>query len=294
MNGKTWTALGPLELASDGLVSKPVTPAKTTRYRIEATGTSDPAAGTVGTPASKPAGKVASQSAIGRRLRFRPTAPVGTPSEWLTVVGVTSNIVQNDATRQEFESVVYVPYGRRPQPNMFAFVRSRAAIGASATAIRKSVFALDPSLPLPSLAPLEARLSRAHTLERQAAATLGSFSSLALILAAVGMYAVIGQAVTRRTREIGIRLAVGATSRDIVSCVAAGQLRPMAVGVGAGLVLSAGATRFLTTHVAGVQAWDPLVVTLAMTVLAVAAACGYWFPVRRALRVDPAIVLRQE
>ena len=233
-------------------------------------------------------------SPIGQRLRLGPTTPGGTPSEWLTVVGVTSNIVQNDVTRQEFEPVVYVPYGRRPQPNMFAFVRSRAAIAASATAIRESVFALDPSLPLPSLAPLEARLNRAHMVERQAAAALGSFSSLALILAAVGMYAVIGQAVTRRTREIGIRLAVGATTRDIVSSIAAGQLRSMAMGVGVGLVLSAGATRFLTTHVAGVQAWDPLVVTLATGVLAIAAACGYWFPVRRALRIDPAIMLRQE
>lgn len=108
------------------------------------------------------------------------------------------------------------------------------------------------------------------------------------------MYAVIGQAVSGRTREIGIRLAVGATSRDIVSSVAAGQLRPMAVGVGVGLVLSAGATRFLTAHIAGVQACDPLVVLLATGVLAATATCGCWFPMRRALRIDPAIVLRQE
>ena len=231
---------------------------------------------------------------IGQRLRIGPTTPGGTASEWLTVVGVTSNIVQNDVTRQEFEPVVYVPYGRRPQPNMFAFVRSGAAIGASVTAIRESVFALDASLPLPSLAPLEARLNRAHAMERQAAATLGSFASLALLLAAVGVYAVIGQAVTRRTREIGIRLAVGATRRDIVNSVAADQLRFLAMGVGVGLGLSTAAMRFLTTHIAGVQAWDPLVMTLATGVLAVAAACGYWFPVRRALRIDPAIVLRQE
>ena len=233
-------------------------------------------------------------SPIGRRLRFGPAVPSGMPGEWLTVVGVTSNIVQNDATQQTFESIVYVPYGRRPQPNMFAFVRSRTAIGASATAIRESVFGLDPSLPVPALASLEARLRRAHTLERQAAATLGAFSSLALVLAAVGLYAVIAQAVTRRTREIGIRLAVGATSRDIVTSVAGGHLRPMAVGVGVGLVLSAGATRFLTTHLAGAYPWDPLVVTLATAVLAVAATCGCWVPVRRALRVDPAIVLREE
>ncbi len=147
---------------------------------------------------------------------------------------------------------------------------------------------------MPSLAPLDARLSRAHTLERQAATTLGSFSTLALIVTAVGMYAVIGQAVIRRTRAIGIRLAVGATSRHILSFVAAGQVRPMTVGVGVGLVLASGATRILTTHVAGVQAWDPHVEMLETGWLAVAATCGCWFPVRRALRIDPAIVLRQE
>jgi ABC-type antimicrobial peptide transport system permease subunit len=108
------------------------------------------------------------------------------------------------------------------------------------------------------------------------------------------MYAAIGQAVTRRTREIGIRLAVGATSRDIVSAVTAGQLRTMAVGAGVGLVLSAGAARLLTSQIVGVQAWDPLVVMLATAVLAAAAACGHWLPVRRALRIAPAIVLRQE
>jgi len=71
-------------------------------------------------------------------------------------------------------------------------------------------------------------------------------------------------------------------------------VRSLALGAGVGLVLSAGAARLLATHIAGVQVSDPLVATLATAVLAVAATCGYWFPVRRALRVDPAIVLRQE
>lgn len=233
-------------------------------------------------------------SPIGRRVRFGATAPGGTPSEWLTVVGVTSDIVQNDATRQQFEPVVYVPYSRRPQSNMFAFVRSRSDIGLSAAALRESVFALDHSLPLPSLAPLEERLARAHTLERQAAATLGGFSTLAVILAAVGIYAVVGQVVTRRTREIGIRLAVGATSRDIVNSVATGQLRLIAAGVGIGLALSAGATGLLTTQIVGLPAWDPVVVMVATGVLGAAAALGCWLPMQRALRIDPAIVLKQE
>jgi predicted permease len=232
-------------------------------------------------------------SPLGRRLRFAPTVPGGAPGEWLTVVGVTSDIVQDDATRQVFEPVVYVPYSSQAQSNMFAFVRSRQDLGPSAAALRESVFALDPSLPLPSLAPLEDRLTRAHALERQAAQLLGVFSILAVVLAAVGVYTVLGQVVTRRTREIGIRLAVGATSRDVVAAIASSQMRPVAAGVGIGVALSAVATGVLTKWVVGLPAWDPVVASLATAILGAAATLGCWLPLLRALRVDPAVVLRQ-
>jgi putative ABC transport system permease protein len=232
-------------------------------------------------------------SPLGRRVRFAPSVPGGAPGEWLTVVGVTSDIVQNDTTRQMIEPVVYVPYSSQAPPNMFAFVRSRDDMALSAAALRESVFALDPSLPLPSLAPLEERLTGAHALERLAARTLGGFSTLAVVLAAVGLYAVLGQVVTRRTREIGIRLAVGATSRHIVTAIASGQMRPVAVGVGIGVALSAIATGLLSKWVVGLPVWDPIVAILATGILGATATLGCWLPVQRALQVDPAIVLRQ-
>lgn len=234
------------------------------------------------------------RSAIGQRVRFGPTTPGGPPGDWLTVVGVTSNVVQDDVTRRNFEPIVYVPYSARPQPNMFVFVRSRGELSAAAAALRASVFALDPSLPLPALAPLEQRLTQAHALERQAAATLGVFSTLAVALAGVGLYAVVAQVVTRRRREIGIRLAIGASSRDVVRAVAGGQVRPFAAGVGVGLALSLGSTAFLTTRIVGLPAWDPAVVMAAIGVLGAASALGCWFPMLRALRTDPALVLRLE
>lgn len=233
-------------------------------------------------------------SAIGRRVRFAPNTPGGAPGEWMTVVGVTSNIVQDDVTRQKLEPIVYVPYSTRPQPNMFVFVRARTEVGPSATALRESVFALDPSLPLPALAPLEQRFALAHALERQAAATLGVFSTLAVALAGVGLYAVTAQVVTRRTREIGIRLAVGATTRDVLTAIAGGQFTPVAVGLGVGLALSAGVTAFLNTRIVGLPAWDALAVMIAIGVLGAACVLGCWFPMLRALRTDPAVVLRQE
>ncbi|HQZ38359.1 MAG TPA: ABC transporter permease [Vicinamibacterales bacterium] len=233
-------------------------------------------------------------SPLGRRLRFAPTASGGAPGEWLTVVGVTSDIVQDDATRQRFGPVVYVPYSSQAQSNMFAFVRSRHDLGPSAAALRESVFALDPSLPLPSLVPLKDRLTRAHALERLAAQTLGGFSTLAVALAAVGLYTVLGQVVTRRTREIGIRLAVGATGRDIMTAIVGGQMKPFAAGVGVGLALSAGATGFLSTRIVGLASWDPVVLMAAIGALGATSALGCWFPMLRALRTDPAVVLRQE
>lgn len=233
-------------------------------------------------------------SALGRRMRFAPAVAGGAPGEWLTVVGVTSDIVQDDVTRQRFEPVVYLPYSAHAQSNMFAFVKARNDLGLSATALRESVFALDPSLPLPALEPLDDRLARAHALERQSTGLLGVFSTLAVVLAAVGLYTVLGQVVTRRTREIGIRLAVGATSRDVVTAIASRQMRPVAAGAGVGVALSAVATGILTRSVVGLPAWDPMVALVAVGILGAAATVGCWRPVQRALRVDPAIVLRQE
>jgi ABC-type antimicrobial peptide transport system permease subunit len=110
----------------------------------------------------------------------------------------------------------------------------------------------------------------------------------------VGLYAALGQVVTRRTREIGIRLAVGATSRNIVAAIVSGQMRPVAAGVGVGVALSAVVTGVLSQWVVGLSAWDPVVAAVAAGILGAAATAGCWLPVQRALRVDPAIVLRQE
>lgn len=110
----------------------------------------------------------------------------------------------------------------------------------------------------------------------------------------MGHYTVLGQVVTRRTREIGIRLAVGATSRDIVTAIASRQMRPVAAGVGIGVALSAVATGALAKWIVGLPAWDPVVAILATGILGAAATFGCWLPTQRALRVDPATVLRQE
>lgn len=234
------------------------------------------------------------ESPLGKRLRLFPSSPGAPPTAWLTVVGIASNIVQNDRTRQAFEPVVYVPYALKPQPNMFAFARSHVPPGSLAAAVRREIYAVDPQLAVPALTPLDARLARAYVMERNITALFGSFALIALVLAAVGLYAVVAHGVSRRTREIGIRLAVGATRRDIVALFVRGGLAPAGVGLLVGLTMSVAVNQLLKSQLAGVSPADPLALVVAAAVLVVTAVLGGWLPARRAARVDPVIALKTD
>jgi predicted permease len=234
------------------------------------------------------------QSAIGKRLRLNAAAAPATRGAWITVVGVTSNIGQNDRTRQSFESMVYLPYAQQPQANMFLFARSRNPDATIAGALRAAVYARDPNLPVPALWPLRERLGRAYAVERQTSAALGVFAAVALALASVGLYTVVANAVSRRTREIGVRIALGATPRVVVGWIVARAARPLAVGVVAGGCLALFATRLVASQLVGVSPMDPLTIAGALTALGGATTVGCWLPARRAARTNPATTLRME
>jgi hypothetical protein len=134
------------------------------------------------------------QSAIGKRLLLDAATAPATGRRWVTVVGVTSNIGQNDRTRQSFEPMLYLPYAQQPQANMFLFTRSRNPDANIAGALRAVVFARDPNLPVPALWSLRERLGRAYAVERQTTAVLGGFAAVALALASVGLYTVVAHA----------------------------------------------------------------------------------------------------
>ncbi len=120
------------------------------------------------------------------------------------------------------------------------------------------------------------------------------FSAIALLLAAIGLYAVIAHSVSRRTQEIGIRMAVGATARDILSLVFRQGMLPLGIGLIIGLAASLAVDRVLTSELVGVSPSDPLTLIVAATVLILAAMLGCWIPARRAMRVDPMEALRHE
>ncbi len=233
-----------------------------------------------------------SEDPLGKRLRLFGSESESSP--WLTVVGVVSNVVQNDRTRQAFDPLVYVPYEQHAQPNMFAFVRTNVAPANLAAAVRREIYAMDPMLPVPALWPLSERFDRAYGFERNVASLLLFFAGVALLLASVGVYTTISCATTRRVREIGVRLAIGATGRDILKLVFRQETLPVVAGLIIGLAVSLAVTRLLRSQLIGVSPADPITLAGASSVLGLCAALGCWMPARRAMRVDPVVALKRE
>jgi putative ABC transport system permease protein len=228
---------------------------------------------------------------LGKRLRLSSGRE---PTPWLTVVGVLSNVVQNDRTRQESDSVVYLPYQQTPQRNMFAFARTSVGPGSLATAFRRQIYAMDPYLPVPALMPLAERFDRAYAFERNITVLFLVFAAIALLLASVGLYAVISRSVSRRSQEIGVRMAVGATAGDIRELVLRQGMLPVGVGLIIGLAASFAVNRVLNAQLVGVSPSDPVTLVVAFAVLIFSAMLGCWIPARRAMRVDPVVALRHE
>lgn len=231
------------------------------------------------------------EPALGKRLRLFQD---GNPQTWLTIVGIATDIVQDDRTRQDAEPLVYVPYQQRPQQNMFVFARTRVEPAALEDEFSAQVYAMDPNLPVPALMPLADRFARAYSYERNMTTVFMVFASLALLLAVVGLYAIVAHSVRTRTREIGIRRAMGATAWQITGLVLSETAVPLVVGLTTGVTASVAMTPVLEPILVRVSAADPATLGSASLALAVSAVGGCLFPARHALRIDPAIVLRHE
>ncbi|HTR39699.1 MAG TPA: ABC transporter permease [Bryobacteraceae bacterium] len=232
------------------------------------------------------------QNPVGQRLRLFDKT---TPGPWLTVVGVSSNIVQNDATRQNFDAIVYLPYRQRPGRAMWVLARTAVPFGSLATAFRGEIQALDPNLPT-ALGPIPLAQQIAGDFQYQGVTAILFliFAAVALLLASAGLYAVIAHSVSRRTQEIGIRIAVGAAEGDILRLVFQQGMLPLATGLAIGLVAAVGVNRVLRSSLVHVSPADPATLVLASAVLIAAAVLGCWLPARRAMRVDPVVALRHE
>jgi putative ABC transport system permease protein len=230
------------------------------------------------------------QNALGQRIRvFEGSAP----SPWLTVVGLASNIIQNDQTRQRVDPVVYVPYRQHTPGETWVLARTALPPEALETAFHDAVRSLDPDLPLYGPISLLHRLE-GYSDNRFYGTLLLIFAAIALLLASIGLYTVVAHAVSQRTQEIGIRMAIGANSRDIRRLVFRQGMLPLAAGLAMGIAASLGVNRILKSELVNVSPADPLTFFVTAGVLILAATLGCWIPARRAMRVDPVVALRHE
>lgn len=241
-----------------------------------------------------------SENPIGQRIRIYEKYHLE-PSEWRTIVGVVSNVMQNDTTRQQFLPVAYVPLAQQPGESAWFMARTAQAPEGLSAAIRAQLRELDPKLEITGYSTLAARLASPSAagfgtmqdLSRNAVIA-PIYAALALLLAAVGLYAVVRRSVGQRTREIGVRMALGAAPGQIQSLIFTAALTPVLAGLAIGLAGSLAVNRILQSQLVAVSPYDPLTLTLAPLVLIATAILGCVGPVREALRIDPAGALRHD
>jgi len=240
------------------------------------------------------------ENAVGQRIRIYEKYHLE-PSEWRTIVGVVSNVIQNDVTRQQFLPVAYLPLAQQPSESVWFFARTTGVSESLAVSIRAQLHELDPRLEIREYSTLEARLTapatagfgRMQDLSRNAVIA-PIYAALALLLAAVGLYAVVRRSVRQRTKEIGVRIALGAAPRQIRCLVFADALIPVFGGLAIGLAGSVAVNRILQSQLVAVSPYDSITLTIAPLVLIVVAILGCAGPVREAIRVDPAGALRHD
>jgi putative ABC transport system permease protein len=229
------------------------------------------------------------QNPIGKRIGIRQ----GGFQDGAEVVGVVADVRYGEVERAVAPDV-HIPLLQSRRQFGVIFVRSRSTPAALAPVIRRELAALDSDLPIVDMKPMEARLGDAIWRTRMSAWLLGVFSGLALLLAALGIYGVMSQGVTQRSREIGVRIALGADRADILRLVLRRVLAVSMAGIVVGVILAWPALQALSGLLYEVSPRDPFVLaTLSSVLLAVALLAGY-LPARRAARVDPLTTMRVE
>lgn len=228
-------------------------------------------------------------NAVGRRLHF---GGPGDDSPWWTVVGVIEDMKERDLDTAE--PMAYLPFAQAPSRGLAVAVAARGPVPQAAAAIRRAVAALDPEVPVSQVRTTAELVRGPLAVPRFEAVLLGGFSALALLLAVVGAYGVMAYAVTRRRKEFGIRLALGAGPSDVVGEVLGHALRLAAAGSILGLAGALLSGRFLRGLLHGIGHADPLTLAGVTLVVATAVVAAAWVPARRATRVDPAATLRDE
>jgi putative ABC transport system permease protein len=228
------------------------------------------------------------EEAIGKRFRLGD----GAESPWIEVVGLLPHVAQ--IGRDIERPALYLPFAQQPSRSFSFIARTTGDPYASAGAIRDVVVALDPDLPVYWLRSLRDWVDLAAFNHRLLAGLFGMFGGFAMLLAAAGLYAVLAYQVSQRTREIGVRRALGAADRGIVHMVIGLGMRQLLIGVGMGLVLALGFAQLLAGLLYGVTTYDPATFFGVATLLGIVALVAALVPTRRALAVAPMVALRYD
>jgi putative ABC transport system permease protein len=230
-------------------------------------------------------------SALGREVLIDRDDPNPPPCEVIGVVGDSHHDSLAEATGPEF----YVPHTQEIERRMDIVLRTATPkITGLDAAVRNAIGEVTKDLYIPKLRPLEELLASSLAQPRFNMILLGVFAAVAMILAAIGIYGVIAYGVAQRTREIGIRMALGAQRSDMLNMVLRQGLILVAAGIAIGFVVSLGATRLLHSLLYGVAANDFSIYAVVILLLGAAAFLASYIPARRAMRVDPMVALRYE
>ncbi|MEX2284552.1 MAG: ABC transporter permease [Gemmatimonadota bacterium] len=231
------------------------------------------------------------QDAVGKRLR---TGPISANSDnWMTVVGVVGRVKQYGLDT-DGRIVIYLPHTQFNSRSMYVTIRTQGQPAAIASAVRRELQAIDPDLPMYRTRTMDERMDAALARPRFAMTLLTIFAGFALALAAIGIYGVMAYLVSQGARDIGIRIALGATQRNVLGLVLRQGTLLAAIGLTAGLAGAWVLTRFMRSLLFGVSGTDRITFAAVAAVLAIVAILATFIPARRAARIDPMVALRSD
>src|SRR5215213_2076829 len=232
-------------------------------------------------------------NAIGKRISFSANNP-----KWCEIVGIVGNVKHRGLDIADSPEL-YIPafqplFADGNVPPMYVAVRTVNDPSVAATAMRSEVAAIDRDQPVSSLMTMDQRISDSVAPRRFNMFILGLFAALALVLAAIGIYGIMAFSVAQRTHEIGVRMALGASTGDVLKLVLGNGFKLALIGIVVGLLAAFAATRVLSSLLYGVSATDPVIFVVDAVLLAFAALLACYMPARRATKVDPLVALRYE